>query len=454
MKQKSKGSKLLYITLIFIVGVKFFLSYLQTLLDKSYKSPLGFIYPFKYDSYYYLKLFLNDGLSYWYITLTLSMVFIAICILLYVIINQATGKPYLAALGTLLFAFNPLVYSQTLIGYTDTPVLILGNFIFAIYLMLLVIKKPIEKTNSLLLLMMFIPIYFIQFWKMGPALIVFVIICAILTYIKKIWLRLSLYITFLILSIPIFIVKLSRILQFKFMGVNEYSYLVEPITLLIFFFTLSFIIKRRYMGSRRADFLIMLSLPLIVVSILISRLSTIALIPCIIYLCLASRDHKNKKKLLILAGSIIFVSLVYILIIFGSSYRPPVNTTYESLFYNLEDEPILSLWGEGHIINMFHSPGAIYKASPSKENLIIIVNGLLLKEEQGQYFFNNYFYILVRSEYRQRIDFVKDDYLIKAESYYSILGKLERGEDLIYFNVKSRKYGKDKYWLLSPVELS
>jgi len=70
---------------------------------------------------------------------------------------------------------------------------------------------------------------------MGPALIVFVIICAILTYIKKIWLRLSLYITFLILSIPIFIVKLSRILQFKFMGVNEYSYLVEPITLLIFF---------------------------------------------------------------------------------------------------------------------------------------------------------------------------------------------------------------------------
>jgi len=131
----------------------------------------------------------------------------------------------------------------------------------------------------------------------------------------------------------------------------------------------------------------MLSLPLIVVSILISRLSTIALIPCIIYLCLASRDHKNKKKLLILAGSIIFVSLVYILIIFGSSYRPPVNTTYESLFYNLEDEPILSLWGEGHIINMFHSPGAIYKASPSKENLIIIVKRIIIKRRTRAIFF-------------------------------------------------------------------
>ena len=454
MIQKNQGSKLLCITLIFIVGVKFFLSYLPTLSDKAYKSPLGFIYPFKYDSYYYLKLFLNDGFSYWYITLALSMMFIVICILLYVIINQATGKPYLAALGTLLFAFNPLIYSQTLIGYTDTPVIILFWFIFAIYIMLVAIKTPIGKTSPLLLLMIFIPMYFIGFWRMGSPLIMFVFICGLLTYIKKTWLKLSLYIIGLCLTIPLFIIKIYTVLQFKLLGVNEYSYLIEPITLLIFFFTLSFIIKRRYIGTRRANFLIMLSLPLIVVSILISRLSTIALIPCIIYLCLASRDHKNKKKLLILAGSIIFVSLVYILIMFGSSYRPPVNITYESLFNDLEDEPILSLWGEGYIINMFHSPGAIYKASPSKENLIIIVNGLLLKEEQGQYFFNNYFYILVRSEYRQRIDFVKDDYLIKAESYYSILGKLERGEDLIYFNVKSRKYGKDKYWLLSPVELS
>jgi len=76
---------------------------------------------------------------------------------------------------------------------------------------------------------------------------------------------------------------------------------------------------------------------------------------------------------------------------FGSSYRPPVNITYESLFNDLEDEPILSLWGEGYIINMFHSPGAIYKASPSKRKFNHYGKRTTIKRRTRAIFFNNYF---------------------------------------------------------------
>ena len=270
---------------------------------------------------------------------------------------------------TLLLTLFPYFYFQTIIGYIDTPGLILMFYTIIIWSSIKVINY--DNYKKYLFIMCFCFFSLALFWNRGSYIIIFINSFAILyprcyRVIKN---KKLLYIGFIILGlifVSLFFNKFLDLLSIKSIGLVEYQtptyfiyYLIVLVVVLMYskLKTNSLIIQYLVIGSA-----LNLCLSLIMV-----RFTTFALL----FMILLIAKLQNKKKIINYLITIIII--INITMITTTPLKPQITREYEQLLKQIPNgTKIYNPWDMGHIISYITKKNIQFKAHPTPKALLTI----------------------------------------------------------------------------------
>lgn len=427
--------------LCFVIFTRLFF-YFKYFIDPQYLFPNGLPYYFKYDSYFFASILESHGFT--NVTLYILNVYL-LCMLALVIYNisriYGINKNW-SVLTTMLITMLPSFFSQTLIGFIDTPVIIFLSATMFLYGNLLMLKKL--KIGCLYILIALL----LSFLWTGQNLLltIFIIQTIIFIFFKKGLCFNKKFFVLLIMSglitATLLFNRISGVVAIKMRGVGEYLPNTFVVFYVVLFFVLMIIWKHKKITQKEL-LLIVPGIAMTIGALIVQRFTALAFI----YIGLLYGYYLSNKEL----SSQWYKYIILVFILFNAfvwTYPPTVNDEVADLFVGLsENDTLLTFWEYGHITNYFSKAKttSIANPLPNDKAFIYAINtnedfsvGYLDNKANFDYYTNNTaYYILI------------DDYNIGQYDYFESVGHYKNhpfnksNNSIIYKaknNIKSEYY--------------
>lgn len=444
----------LYVYLIVFISTlfRFILSLSSHIFDKNYwfldgSSP----YFLKGDSYYYFGVLRGCGLSNILIYVAPYVFTLFSLVLFYALLRRLKVNDTVSLLGTICLSFFPNFYSQTLLGYVDSPHVIMFFIILGLHFYLSAFNdiKIQSYKRGVLFVLLLISIFFLLsiFWS-GFPIITLIFTVGFFFHIAKSWKYYAFFVIFSIAMLFRFYTRFEKLLMYKGLGVGEYltsRFILYYLMVIIIIFCYFYIIdkdnmKRFFLGSMFFCFFF---------SLFIGRFGAFTIIFVMILFCMFMNQVRNPFKFGVFLILLIFCFSE--LVVISPNVKPLMSRPYEGLLYEMDKNlTVITFWDNGHMINSITDRKTKFFGSPRNITVTNFILGISLAESDGVLYLDKMggksrYYFVLHSQ-----DKLKAEYLTKQNitNKDSIMIKSLKNQPLNHFSLIGKaKYDNNTYWI-------
>ena len=412
-------------------------------------------YFLKADSYYYYQVLSSFGINQFLIYITPYVFTLISLVIFYKICLRLGSTGNMALLYTLFLSLFPCFYNDTLLGYVDTPHLILFCIIFMIYLYLNLVGYYKTRVWWLYALMFVFTAILINFvWTGRPLIYLMFFISVIFHISNKIWNYVALAIVAIIGYVVYFQYRFTSLLHLKSLGVSEYmqpGYVYYFVFFLCVMFGYIFFYNNKFVKYDLGRFFFAGYWFNFVISLFIGRFSSFAIIFGILLMVVICNQIGIKQK--IRAAFVIVLLIVSVSgIVSDFRFKPLINRPYNEILTQMdEDLPVLCFWDNGIIIDALTNKTVVMKSTPEQQSLYYFVNGLTTEPLNAHNYFDKIidtdYYLVLQSNDINKVYYLS--YMLESNiSKYNIIYNSIRGIQIPGYILENKaNYSNNYYWV-------
>lgn len=411
-------------------------------------------YYLKADSYWYAKVLIDSGVHKSLIYFIPYLIVMLGLIIFYYLCRDIKISKAGSFIATMFLSLFPYYYNQTILGYVDTPPLILFFIIILIYIYrriyLNIVKKDYVVAGCFILLFIFTLFVMNQIWYSNWELVGIMFIVSIIFQVCRTKLQ---YVGAFVVMLMMAMIKLDEIkglYRFKLYGVSEYG-----IPLYVLYYVFAFVLLLLYRFNEKDSFQKFLFWGFMfnfTFSILIERVSAFAMIFGSL-LIISIIDRLKYKRVEALGYIAVFIILNCMQI--ANDYYPVKPTMFSDYEMDLQhvDDEIINFWDNGYQILLITDATVMNRASPKARETTLFINGIMQEESVGITYLDmlnstkNYTIILYSEDIYKAL-YLNSYMADNTDRNKGIMYKSMRNESLLYFDLVSRaEYDGKARWI-------